>query len=227
MKTEIRIWIIVFLSNVTFLSAQETEPYHFYQQSLEFKDGVYTNVDMVKKNTPIPSTWIETEMDVTDRDFYESISKTDEIVFHDEFGVRASVLTNGIWGYCSDGELHINVGGAFHKLDFVGRISHFIASKTTHYVNPYVGGYYTMDFWSSLPITVTVKHKEYLVDILENVVWEFDVEGLEFVLEKDPEIWNEFNALKKREKYYSRYIFLNRYNKKYPLDIPLNPGQEN
>ena len=68
---------------------------------------------------------------------------------------------------------------------------------------------------------MTAKHEEYLVDIVDNKVWKFDLEGLEQVLKKDPQLWNEFMTLQKREKEYLKYIFLNRYNKKYPLDIPV------
>ena len=70
------------------------------------------------------------------------------------------------------------------------------------------------------PVMITAKHKEYLVDIVENKVWDFDLDGLELVLKKDPQLWNEFMTLKKREKDNMKYIFLNRYNEKYPLDIP-------
>ena len=68
---------------------------------------------------------------------------------------------------------------------------------------------------------ITAKHKEYLVDIVDNKVWDFDSEGLERVLKNDPQLWNEFVTLKNREKNILKYIFLNRYNEKYPLDIPL------
>ncbi len=217
--------ILVVLSYSTIASAliaQETEKYYLDQQALKFRDGVYTNIGMVKKNRPIPSTWIETDMDVNDRNFYKKITKADEIVFFDDNGVRTIMNTKSIWGYSYHGDLHINVGGAFHKIDFVGRISHFFASKTTYYPNPFVGGYFTMDFWSTPPILVTAKHKEYYVDIVDNKVREFDLEGLEQVLDKDPQLWNEFMTLEEQEKEYLKYIFLNRYNEKYPLDIPFD-----
>ena len=59
MKKVIR--ILVFLSYSTIanaLIAQESGQYYLVQQPLKFKDGVYTNIGMVKKNSPIPSTWI-------------------------------------------------------------------------------------------------------------------------------------------------------------------------
>ena len=82
--------ILVILSYSTIASAiiaQETEQYQLNQQLLKFRDGVYTNIGMVKKNSPIPSIWIETDMEVNDRDFYKNITKNEEIVFFDDNGV--------------------------------------------------------------------------------------------------------------------------------------------
>jgi len=58
--------------------AQETDKHYLDQEPLKFRDGIFTNIDMVKKNSPIPSTWIETDMKVTDRAFYKKITKNDE-----------------------------------------------------------------------------------------------------------------------------------------------------
>ena len=40
-----------------------------------------------------------------------------------------------------------------------------------------------------------------MVDIEDNKMWEFDLDGLELVLKEDPQLWND---------------------EKYPLDIPFN-----
>ena len=221
MKNVIRILLI--FSYTTFASAlfaQESEPYYLNQQALKFRDGVYTNIDMVKNNGPIPSTWIETDMDVNDRRFYKKITKSNEIIFFDDNGVRTSLETKSIWGYSHRGDLHINVGGEFHKIDFVGRISHFIASKTTYGPIKVYENNLPKDVQYIQPVRITAKHKEYLVDIVDNKVWEFDVDGLETVLKKDPKLLDEFVNLSKREKDNLKYIFLSRYNVKYPLNIP-------
>jgi hypothetical protein len=219
MKKVLRILVILSYSTIaSALIAQETEQYHLDQQSLKFRDGVYTNIGMVKKNCPIPSTWIETDMEVNDRDFYKNITKADEIVFYDDNGVRCKIITKGVWGYSYNGDLHINVGGEFHKIHFVDRISYFIALKTTYAPMSFLED--NPDVWYNPPVLITAKHQEYLVDIVDNKVWEFDLDGLELVLKKGPQLWNEFMTLKKRKRNYMKYIFLNRYNKKYPLDIP-------
>lgn len=222
MKKGIQILLILSCSSIASnLWAQEKAGYYWDQQSIKFRDGVYTSIDMVKNNSPIPSSWIVTDMEINDRDFFKAVTRADEIVFHDDNGVKTVLDTKSVWGYSHQGDLHINVGGAFHKMDIVGSISHFYASKTTNYLNPLVGGYYTMDFWSTQPILVTARNEEYIVDIMENKVRKFDMNGLESVLKNDPQLWNDYMNSKKQDKQYLKYIFIHRYNKKYPLDIPV------
>lgn len=214
--------ILLYITIGSAIHAQETYKYAPDRHALKFRDGVYTNIEMVKKNRPIPSTWIVTDKKATDRDFYKEITKADKIVFFDDNGIITALDTKSVWGFCHQGDLHINVGGAFHKLDIVGSISHFFASKTTNYLNPFVGGYYTGDFWATQPLVVTARNGSYIVDMVENKVRRFDMEGLESVLKRDPQLWNDFIGLEKRDKEYLKYIFLDRYNKKYPLDIPFD-----
>lgn len=181
---------------------------------VKFRDGIFANIAMVKSNSPIPASWIETDMDIDDRKFYKNITRSREIIFYDDNGVRSVLETRSIWGYSYRGDLHINVGGAFHKIDFVGRLSHFAASKTTYEEIPVSGyeGYF-------IPVLVTTRKREYIVDIEENKVWSFDLEGMKQALNNDSLLLDEFMSLTKRDQNNSMYIFLRRYNEKYPLEI--------
>ena len=221
MKKVVRILVVLSFSTLSSaLIAQESDLYHLNQQSFKFRDGIYTNIGMIKNNCPIPSIWIESDMEVNDRDFYKKITKNNEIIFFDDNGVRTRLDTRSIWGYSCDGDLHINVGGEFHKFDFVGRVSYFRASKNTYAPIGFEKYHSPGDVVYIQPIILTLRNEEFLVDIIDNKVWEFDLEGLERVLKNDSELWSEFKTLKKRQMEYMKYIFLKRYNKKYPLDIP-------
>lgn len=214
--------ILLILSCATSVSAligQETRKHFLDPQPLKFKDGIYANIGMVKSNSPLSPTWIETDLEVGDRNFYKKITRDDEIVFFDDNGVRTVFETKRIWGYSHKGDLHINVGGVFHEIDFVGRYSHFIALKTTYDPFFYTDENPPLFFYISPPV-VTLKNREYIVDIENNIAWEFDSDGLERVLIRDTLLVEEFRALQKREKEFLKYIFLNRYNEKHPLDIP-------
>lgn len=223
MKNVILILVVLLFSTLDSpLIAQESDLYNLYQQSLIFRDGVYNNIGMVKNNSPIPSIWIETDMELNDRDFYKKITRNDEIVFFDDNGVRTSLDTKNIWGYSFGGDLHINVGGEFHEIIIFGRVSYFRASKNTYVPFGHDEFHHLGDVYYIQPLILTLKDEEFLVDILDDKVWQFDLEGLERVLKNDPQLLNEFKTYKKRDKENMKYLFLKRYNKKYPLDIPFN-----
>lgn len=216
-----RILIVLVLSAITpEVVAQARNRDHLGLRSLEFKEGVYINLGMVKRNNPVPPTWIETDIEVDDRDFYRKITRGEEIVFFDDNGVRTHVARDSIWGYGQNGDLHINIYGDFHRLDFVARMSYFIARKAT-YVEYEVRGSHPRSI-SFLTFEVIANNTAYLVDMVNDKILVFDPHRLEKVLEEDPELWNEYNSLNKRKKEKMKFVFLQRYNAKYPLEIPID-----
>ena len=188
------------------------------RQSGRFRDGLYLNTDMLGRNSPISSTWIEADLNTDDRDFYRDLTRADEIVFYDDNGIRTYVATDSIWGYCHKGDLHINLYGDFHRIDYVGSISHFIARKST-FMDFEIRGSHpnTIHF---LTVEAVAKKTAYLVDLVNDKVSVFNVANLERILEEDPQLLNEFLTLKKRKKEKQKYVFLQRYNEKHPLIIP-------
>ncbi|RPI45573.1 MAG: hypothetical protein EHM46_01585, partial [Bacteroidetes bacterium] len=132
--------VLLVLSTV--LPAQDEEEYNQvrYTPEYEFREGIFANFDMVKANDPIPPARIVTEVDLFDREFYDKVTAAKEITLYDENGVREVMNTSNIWGYGRNGVLYINVGGSFHRISFLGSISHFVASISTynpHYYDPY------------------------------------------------------------------------------------------
>jgi hypothetical protein len=144
-------------------------------------------------------------MEVNDSDFSKIISKSEELVFFDDDGVRRSIKSKEIWGFCHSGVLYINVGTLFHEVHLVGGVSYFFGSGTTS------------RGWNEI---VTAKNKEYLIDFEKNSFWLFDLDGLELLLQNDKQLLNEFKAMKKRKRKSMKYIFLNQYNEKHPFNLP-------
>jgi hypothetical protein len=191
------------------------------QQAYKFKDGLYANIAMLINNSPIPLNWIETDAELSDSKFFEKITRAEKIVFFDHNGVRTTIATDSVWGYCWKEDLFINVGGVFHRIDFLGRFSHFVASETTYTPITYRRSPFFGEIGYNKPEVITAEHKEYLVDLLENKIWDFNLKGLELVLKNDPKLWEEYCAFRKAKKKHMKYIFLKRYNEKYPLEIPV------
>jgi len=221
----------VMLFMATALVAQETEERELmeYSPDFEFRDGIFANFEMVKANNPIPPARIVTDVDLFDRDFYDKVTAAKEIVIYDENGVKKVMNTSNIWGYGRNGVLYINVGGSFHRISFVGNISHFVASVTTynpHYYDPY---YYNPYYYHSYSYNrynspgsnyANTELRQYLLDFETGKVLDYDTESVGVLLMRDPELADEYQSLRNRKKKQMKFVFIRRFNEKHPLYFP-------
>jgi hypothetical protein len=200
-----------------------------YAPGFQFNDGIYANFEMVKDNNPIPPARIVTDEDLFDRDFYDKVTGEKEIVIYDDNGVKKVLKTADIWGYGRNGALYINVGSAFHRISYVGSISHFVASVTNYnpnyydpyYYNPYHPNAYYYNRYSMPPSNYgSTELRQYLLDFETGEVMEYTTESVEVLLMKDPGLADEFSALRNRKKKQMKFVFIRRYNEKHPLYFP-------
>ncbi|MEZ5070661.1 MAG: hypothetical protein R2751_06780 [Bacteroidales bacterium] len=208
-----------------------------YAPGFEFRDGLFANFEMVKENRPIPTARIVTDLDMFDREFWEKVTSAREITIYDSNGVKKVMETKDIWGYGRNGVLYINVGGAFHRISFVGKISHFVATITTYnsnyydpyyYNNPY--GYYNPYYYGSPSSRGRYYNsrnpygnselRQYLLDFETGEVLEFEVKGVEVLLMNDPELYDEYQGLSNRKKKQMKFVFIRRFNERNPLYFP-------
>lgn len=212
------------------VSAQEPEQYMVkYSPDFEFRDGLFANFESVKENDPIPAARIVTDEDMFDRAFYEKITVLKEIVIYDENGVKKVLKTADIWGYSRNGILYINVGSAFHRISFMGSISHFVATVTTYnpnhydpyYNNPYYSNSYYYNRYSMPQSNVgSTDLRQYLLDFETGDVMEYDTESVGVLLMKDPELADEFQALRSRKQKQMKFVYIRLFNEKHPLYFP-------
>lgn len=225
--------IILFLICVPAIFAQDEEGPGMvqYTPDFEFRDGIYANFDMVRDNSPIPAARIVTDLDMFDREFYEKITSEKEIVIYDDNGVKKVMNTEDVWGYGRNGVLYINVGNSFHRISFVGSISHFVATITTYnpnyydpyYYNPYYShSYYYNRYNMPRSNYADSELRQYLLDFETGEVMDYDTESVEVLLMKDPELADEYGSLRNRKKKQMKFVFIRRYNEKHPLYFPAN-----
>ncbi len=230
MKKAVSALLIVLATSVWAL-AQEKTPVGMvrYSTAFEFPEGIYANFEMVKASKPIASARVVTDVDLFDREFFEKITSAKEIVIYDDNGVKTEILTSKIWGYGRNGALYINVGGSFHRISLVGNISHFVASVTTYNpnyydpyrYNPYYGNSpYQGRYNSPNSSYSSTDLRQYLLDFQTGEVMEYDSESVEIMLMKDPELADEYLALRSRKRGQMKFVFIRRYNEKPPLYFP-------
>lgn len=202
-----------------------------YTPEFRFAEGIYANFDMVRANQPIPPARIVTDYDLFERDFYDRVTSEKKLTLFDDNGVKTELNTKDIWGYGRNGVLYINLGSAFHRISFVGSISHFVASLTTYnsnYYDPYYYSPYSSRSYYNNRYTMpqsnysSTELRQYLLDFDSGELMEYEIESVEVLLMKDPELSDEFQALSKRKKKQMKFVYIRKFNERHPLYFPVN-----
>lgn len=201
-----------------------------YTPEFQFSSGLYLDFSQVRDNKPIPSVRIVSNDDPLDFSFYKNLVKNKTIGYFDEFGAKQEISTTNVWGYCQQGKIFIQYNGEFNRVPIIGRVCHFIADVTvvdTHY-DPYYSDYYNnygyYNPYYSRPYGRTTKSQEtrqYLLDFESGKIMDFNKESVKIILMQDPELYDEFMKVKKRQQNDLLFFFLRRLNEKYPVLIPV------
>lgn len=224
------ITLICTLTSLSGLTQTDSVKRVKYTPEFQFNSGIYLNFSQVKENNPIPAIRIISNDDPFDFSFYRNLVKNKSIGFFDEYGAQQEVSTSDIWGYCQDGKIFIQYNGEFNRVPIIGHICHFIADITvinTQY-DPYYSDYYYSGYYNpyySRPYHRTTKSREmrqYLLDFETGKVMDFDRESVKVVLMQDPELYDEFMKIKKRQQNDLLFFFLRRLNEKFPVMIPVH-----
>jgi hypothetical protein len=123
-------------------------------------------------------------------------------------GVKTKLPHDSLWGYAEKNNVYIYLGGRFHKITTLGSISYFLES------------YPVIKAGMAPVVTETRGTSAYrLLDLEDGSLYDYEIDSFEYILEKDEEILKEFKNLRspklKRKKL---YIFLEKYNKKHPVE---------
>lgn len=223
--------VIVLLGVFLGISGQQSDSVKMvkYNPDFEFNDGFYANFNMVKSNSPIPATRIVSDVDLFDRDYYDKVIASKELIFYDNNGVKQTLQPKNIWGYGRNGVLYINVGEAFHRISFVGSICHFVASITTYnsnYYDPYgynpynYNSYYNNRYMTPQPRSTSTEMRQYLLDFDSGEVLEYEMESVEILLMRDPELHDEYVSLSRKKRGQQKFVYIRKFNEKYPLYFP-------
>ena len=198
-----------------------------YGPDFKFKEGVFLNHQQVINNSPVSKSRILTSIDYSDRDFYTKVLENKKLVFYDHIGMKQEVQTDDIWGFSRNGVLYISLDNKYHRVTIVGSICHFVATITTYdnrtydpyYYNPY-DYYHRYGGYPRNMNTKTDEMRQYLLDLKDGKVYDYDYQSLEILLMKDPELHDEFSQLNKKKKRQLKFVYLRKFNERNPLYLP-------
>lgn len=155
---------------------------------------IFFNIEMLKANRPLPPARIISDLDRYDREFFDEIATSDEILFYDVNGIKTSITTK-------------------EKSEYSQVDSNGYYSSTRDYYSLRKPYYYSY---------VTSEGKEYLFDFESNKLMGYHIEALGELLSRDSVLFSEYTSLRKREKKKMMVDFIRRYNKNHPLYFPDN-----
>lgn len=184
-------------------------------RNFDFKKGIFLNFDQVKNNNPIHISNIITPLEKNAFDFYEELLSFDILVFIDNFGIKKQYDTHNVWGYSKKGKLYIYWNQNHVMIPIVGTISHFIASHVEYDMNSYDPYSYYNSTTSKRVVT-----KQYVLFFPTGQVFEFNSNNLDYIFSLDQDIYNEWSDLSRRKKKKLMFVFLRKFNQKYPLMLP-------
>jgi len=225
MRKLIFLILVFIIPVVSVYSQQQSEGTVKYTPDFKFNDGVYLSFSQLKNNSPVPVARILSEADHKDPEFFTKLLDEDKIIFFDDNGVQQTVPVNKIWGFSRNGIVYIRIGNNFSRVTVIGNICHFVANITTYnsnYYDPYYYNPYYYRYPTASANTTTTEMRQYLIDFETGKILDYDVQGIEVMLMKDPELFDEFAALGNKKKKQMKFLYIRKFNERNPLYIPLN-----
>jgi hypothetical protein len=224
--------------------AQQGDTLVQYTPDFKFRDGIYLNFDMVKTNSPIPKAKLFTSVDYNDKDFFDQVISSEKIYFYDNLGVRQEIEKDNIWGFARNGVLYVKVQGNFNRITFFGSIIHFVADVTTqtgynqygyydpyyspyrslyspYYYSPYSSRYY--DPYGYNPYRNNSSRTDlemFMIDFETGKSYEYNIDNLEALLMKDPELYEEFVSMRNKNQKKMMFVYLRKFNERNPVLLP-------
>ncbi len=209
---------------------QDSSQQILYTPDFRFRDGIFVNFDQVRQNNPISKSRLISKLAYDDPDFFSKLlDGSDRLQYFDNLGTVQEVPEKELWGYADRGILYIALNDGYFRVNIIGNICHFIASQTTYsnYTNPYYPYYSPYNYYSYYPYyynqypgNASTEMRQYLIDFRTGNILDYDVESVEVLLMSDPELHDEYAALKKKKKKQLKFLYIRKFNERNPLYFP-------
>lgn len=216
-----KILIVILLSSISiFINAQEgNEDWIKYDYSFYFKEGLYQDFNSFRNNSPLPFESLVYPL-YSDPNFFKILDTTENIIYNDRYGLSVELSSEDLWGYSRNGKPYIYWSGKYNLIPYVGSISHFITTVIVHYSSyrdPFYDPYY---YNPSARIYESEEIRQFIIDMKTGIILEYNQKNVESILQREPEIYEEFSALSRRKKNKELFYYVRLYNEKQALMVP-------
>ncbi len=180
-----------------------------YAPGFRFNEGLYLSFASFRANSPdIPRGALT---DQQGRAVQDLRSTNGKVFAPDSTGASQRIDLDRLWGFCDNGVVHVRAGDGFSRIGLMGSIGHLVFDATYRDWNSF--GYYGTR-------TYTVEEQRFL-DMATGRMVPVNSGGLYTILERDPVLKEEFEAIPARKrKDEVLFLFMRRYNERNPLYFP-------
>lgn len=185
-----------------------------YTPEYILKEGVYFSFNQFYSNNPVGKERIYSVNDKYATDFIKRELENEKLQFISDSGNVKLVLVSELWGYSQNGALYINYKNEFCRVNVIGSLCLFVAKElvTVSIPNPM--------YPATGMNTTYIELKQFVFDTQTRNIVPFDAASMIMILKRDDELYQEFNALKRRKKSELLFVYLQKYNRKHPLMMP-------
>jgi hypothetical protein len=177
---------------------------------MHLDDGIYLSYEDFRHNNSIKKEQIQSKQDKNQLEFLAKVVFEEKFAY-EESGRIFQVESKNVWGYMQNNILHVNYRGDFYRVPVFGSVSYLVANVTV--ATP---GFYDPRFGMSGPSTTKEVH-EFLMNFYDGIVLEFNVDKVEQLLARDPEVFAEYKKLSHRKQKEQVYGFIRKYNARHPV----------
>ena len=214
------LFLIVGLYSLSSMSQVDSTRLKKYTPGFRFNEGIYLNHDQLLQNEPIPKNRIISNFNPADFDFFDKLLSEKNIMYYDQFGLKKEVAVKDLWGFCRRGSIYVNWGNDFCRIPVVGSVCHFVATITV-YDNQGYNYMYGNSYYYAPSVNSHTEVLQFIMDYETGRIMNYTEENVKVILMKDPELYDEYNSLKAKKQKDLKFLYLRKFNEKYPLYVPI------
>jgi len=192
-----------------------------------FKDGIYEDFSQVRRNNPVPKENLLIAEDFADPEFYKRILKSNKIIYSTAGGSTKYIDNRKVWGFASDGILHVHWKGYYSPVYMLGTISCFFLHDLQFdiYKNIIFMHYGFEKEISDENGNTVVRYrdlKKYLLDFRTGRIMKLNVRNLSRLINSETELFSEYRKLPRAGREAQIFLYIRNFNEKNPLSLLLN-----
>jgi len=210
------ILLFMLMSCVLIFRAHGQQPSQQVYILASAKIGIYLTLDDFLRNDPLPITRIKYSNGFASIKNLYSLKKSDEIMFHDKYGIRKSKPASEIWGYCTGDNIFVNAGIGFSKLEIIGSISYFIADILVEQIDPQATMSGGSSAFASQP-RYSYERQSVILNTATGQMLESSPRNLEKFIEADSSLHDLYSGLKGKEQQKQIIQVISDYNIRHPF----------